>query len=59
MPVTGQEREVFRLRYGLADGYTHTLEEVGQQLGITPGRVREIEVQRITGCVGREANESS
>ncbi len=47
-PLTGQEREVVRLRYGLADGYTYTLEEVGQKLGITPELVREIEVQVVT-----------
>ena len=47
-PLTGQEREVVRLRYGLADGYTHTLEEVGQKFGITPERIREIEARAVT-----------
>ena len=28
--LTYREREIIRLRYGLADGYTYTLEEVGQ-----------------------------
>src|SRR6056297_2283056 len=38
-----REREILRLRYGLADGYTYTLEEVGRIFQVTRERVRQIE----------------
>ncbi|MBI3468935.1 MAG: sigma-70 family RNA polymerase sigma factor [Planctomycetes bacterium] len=38
-----REREVIRLRYGLGDGRTHTLEEVGKLFSVTRERVRQIE----------------
>ncbi len=38
-----REREILRLRYGLADGYTYTLEEVGKIFSVTRERVRQIE----------------
>ncbi len=38
-----REREILRLRYGLADGYDHTLDEVGRVFAITRERVRQIE----------------
>jgi RNA polymerase primary sigma factor len=38
-----REREVVRLRFGLADGRAHTLEEVGQAFGVTRERIRQIE----------------
>lgn len=38
-----REREILTLRYGLAGGKIHTLEEVGQQFDITRERVRQIE----------------
>ena len=38
-----REREILRLRYGLRDGYTYTLEEVGRIFKITRERVRQIE----------------
>jgi RNA polymerase primary sigma factor len=37
-----REREVIRLRYGLADGYDYTLEEVGKIFSVTRERVRQI-----------------
>ncbi len=37
------EREIITLRYGLSNGYTHTLDEVARVFGITRDRVREIE----------------
>jgi RNA polymerase primary sigma factor len=39
-----REREILRLRYGLEDGYSHTLEEVGRLLSVTRERVRQIEI---------------
>ena len=35
-----REREIISLRYGLSDGYTYTLEEVGRIFRITPERIR-------------------
>jgi RNA polymerase sigma factor (sigma-70 family) len=43
-----REREIVKLRYGLGDGYTYTLEEVGRRLNITPEAVQEIERQAVT-----------
>jgi RNA polymerase primary sigma factor len=37
------ESEVIKLRYGLSDGYTYTIDEIGEQFGIKPERVAEIE----------------
>jgi RNA polymerase primary sigma factor len=42
-----REREILRLRYGLADGYVHTLAEVGKIFSVTGARVRQIEVTAI------------
>jgi len=42
-----REREIIRLRYGLADGYTYTLEEVGQIFSVTRERVRQIEAKAV------------
>lgn len=38
-----REREILKLRYGLADGYSYTLEEVGKIFSVTRERVRQIE----------------
>ena len=42
-----REREILRLRYGLADGYTYTLEEVGKIFSVTRERVRQIESKAV------------
>jgi len=42
-----RESMVLQLRYGLVDGKTYTLEEVGQKLGVTRERARQIEAQGI------------
>jgi RNA polymerase primary sigma factor len=39
--------QVLELRYGLLDGETHTLEEVGQKIGVTRERVRQLEAQAL------------
>jgi len=41
--LASREREILRLRYGLADGYSYTLEEVGKIFSVTRERVRQIE----------------
>jgi RNA polymerase primary sigma factor len=41
--LTGRERHVLELRFGLADGRARTLEEVGRELGVTRERIRQIE----------------
>ena len=38
-----REREIIRLRYGLSDGYTYTLSEVGKIFSVTRERIRQIE----------------
>jgi RNA polymerase primary sigma factor len=38
-----REAHILQLRYGLADGETHTLEEVGREIGVTRERVRQLE----------------
>ena len=38
-----REREIIKLRYGINDGYTYTLEEVGRIFKVTRERVRQIE----------------
>lgn len=43
--LSEREREILRLRYGLADGHRHTLEEAGAIFGITRERARQIEAE--------------
>lgn len=43
--LSDRERQVIRLRYGLEDGKTHTLEEIGSMLNVTRERVRQIEAR--------------
>ncbi len=42
-----REAHILELRYGLLDGETHTLEEVGRQIGVTRERVRQLEAQAL------------
>ena len=42
-----REREILRLRFGLADGYSYTLEEVGTIFSVTRERVRQIEAKAV------------
>lgn len=45
--LTEREADVLRLRFGMCDGKTHTLEEVGQIFGVTRERIRQIENKAI------------
>ena len=45
--LTYREREIIKLRYGLGDGYTYTLEEVGRIFQVTRERVRQIEAKAV------------
>ena len=45
--LTFREREIIKLRYGIGDGNTYTLEEVGRQFKVTRERVRQIEAKAI------------
>ena len=45
--LTYREREIVKLRYGIGDGYTYTLEEVGKKFMVTRERVRQIEAKAV------------
>jgi RNA polymerase primary sigma factor len=45
--LTYREREILKLRYGIGDGYTYTLEEVGRIFKVTRERVRQVEAKAI------------
>jgi len=45
--LTYREREIIKLRYGLGDSYTYTLEEVGRIFKVTRERVRQIEAKAV------------
>ena len=49
------EADVLRMRFGMYDGRTHTLEEVGQIFGVTRERIRQIENKAIRKCRPRRA----
>ena len=45
--LTEREEKVLRLRFGLEDGRTRTLEEVGKEFNVTRERIRQIEAKAI------------
>ncbi len=45
--LTPRERDVLKMRFGLDDGYPHTLEEVGRHFEVTRERIRQIEAKAL------------
>ncbi|HRY63012.1 MAG TPA: sigma-70 family RNA polymerase sigma factor [Patescibacteria group bacterium] len=45
--LTPRERKILEMRFGLVDGVAHTLEEVGQEFGVTRERIRQIETKAL------------
>ncbi|MBI3626616.1 sigma-70 family RNA polymerase sigma factor [Candidatus Uhrbacteria bacterium] len=55
--LSPREQKILEMRFGLQDGVTHTLEEVGQEFGVTRERIRQIEakaLEKIEGMKGIE-----
>ena len=46
--LSGREKKVIELRFGLMDGHQRTLEEVGQEFGVTRERIRQIESKTLS-----------
>ncbi|MBI2051028.1 MAG: sigma-70 family RNA polymerase sigma factor [Parcubacteria group bacterium] len=45
--LTPREQKILQMRFGLSDGIAHTLEEVGQEFGVTRERIRQIEAKAL------------
>ena len=45
--LSAREQKILRMRFGLEDGRSHTLEEVGQEFGVTRERIRQIEAKAL------------
>jgi RNA polymerase primary sigma factor len=45
--LTDREQKILKLRFGLEDGKSHTLEEVGQEFSVTRERIRQIEAKAL------------
>jgi RNA polymerase primary sigma factor len=45
--LSSREQDVLNMRFGLVDGYGHTLEEVGRKFNVTRERIRQIEAKAL------------
>jgi RNA polymerase primary sigma factor len=45
--LSPREQKILSMRFGLQDGVTHTLEEVGKEFGVTRERIRQIEAHAL------------
>jgi RNA polymerase primary sigma factor len=45
--LSPREARILRLRFGIQDGHSYTLEEVGQKFGLTRERIRQIESEAL------------
>ena len=45
--LTSREQKILSMRFGLENGIAHTLEEVGQEFGVTRERIRQIEAKSL------------
>ena len=45
--VSQREQKILKMRFGLEDGVTHTLEDVGNEFGVTRERIRQIEFKAL------------
>ena len=48
--LSPREQKILTLRFGLEDGITRCLEEVGKEFGVTRERIRQIEQKALTRC---------
>jgi RNA polymerase primary sigma factor len=46
--LTEREQKILKMRFGLEDGKSHTLEEVGQEFAVTRERIRQIEAKALS-----------
>jgi len=46
--LSPREQKILRMRFGLDDGVTHTLEEIGREFGVTRERIRQIEAKALS-----------
>jgi len=53
--LTPREQKILEMRFGLTDGVAHTLEEVGQEFGVTRERIRQIEAKALEKIQTNEA----
>jgi RNA polymerase primary sigma factor len=52
--LTPREQKILSMRFGLEDGVSHTLEEVGKEFGVTRERIRQIEAKALTRIKGHQ-----
>ena len=48
MDLSPREQKILAMRFGMDDGVTHTLEEVGKRFDVTRERIRQIEAKALT-----------